>query len=132
MKLQIAIDGKTYEAEVEVLEDDALPRQPNFGPYSLAPATIQTPARVAPVAAPVVVDEKVADESKVLRSPVNGIVIKVDAKVGDEFVADQLLVILEAMKMETNVTAPAAGKVKGVRIKEGDSVKSGQVIVEFE
>jgi biotin carboxyl carrier protein len=40
--------------------------------------------------------------------------------------------VLEAMKMETNVTAPRAGKVKNVRVGPGDSVKVNQVVVELE
>jgi len=46
--------------------------------------------------------------------------------------ADELMVVLEAMKMETNITSPVAGKVKNVRLAQGDSVKVNQVVVEFE
>ena len=47
-------------------------------------------------------------------------------QVGDE------LLVLEAMKMETQVTASEAGKVASVKVKAGDSVQAGQVLVEFE
>jgi oxaloacetate decarboxylase alpha subunit len=40
--------------------------------------------------------------------------------------------VLEAMKMETNITAPRAGIVRNVRVAQGDSVKVGEVVVEFE
>ena len=40
--------------------------------------------------------------------------------------------VLEAMKMETNVTAPHAGVIKTVQVAQGDSVKVNQVLVEFE
>ena len=40
--------------------------------------------------------------------------------------------VLEAMKMETNITAPVAGKVKQVTVAQGDGVKVNQVLVEFE
>jgi methylmalonyl-CoA carboxyltransferase small subunit len=42
------------------------------------------------------------------------------------------MLVLEAMKMETNVTAPVSGKVKSVTVKPGDAVKVNQVLVEFE
>jgi len=42
------------------------------------------------------------------------------------------LLVLEAMKMETNITAPGPGKIAAIPVKEGDSVQSGQVVVEFE
>jgi biotin carboxyl carrier protein len=40
--------------------------------------------------------------------------------------------VLEAMKMETNITAPVAGKVSAVHVAPGESVQSGQIVLEFE
>jgi len=128
LKLQISIDGKTYEAEVEVLEDDATPRQMNYGPSLPVPAAAQ-PVRAA--AAPTQAEEA-GDEKKVCRSPVTGIVIKVNVEPGQAVEANDPIMVLEAMKMETNVSAHAAGKVKKVRVAKGDSVKVNQVVVEFE
>ena len=51
---------------------------------------------------------------------------------GQPVQANASIMLLEAMKMETNVTAHSAGKVKNVRVAPGDSVKVGQVVVEFE
>jgi methylmalonyl-CoA carboxyltransferase small subunit len=130
LKLQIAIDGKTFEVEVEVLEDDTLPRQPIYGQYQPVPATVQSiPVASAPKA-PAAVEN--ASEAKLCRSPVTGVVIKVNVAPGQQIQANDLLMVLEAMKMETNVTAPGAGKVKNVRVEQGGSVKVGQVVVEFE
>ncbi len=129
MKLQIGIDGKTYEVEVEVVEDDSAPRMPNYGPYPIVPATVQsapatrTPSQVA---------EENVDEEKVCRSPVAGVVIKVSVEPGQTMQANDLMMVLEAMKMETNVTSPVAGKVKSVKVAPGDSVKVNQIVVEFE
>ena len=131
MKLQISIDGKTYEAEVEVLEDDAMPRQMNYAPSLPAP-TAAHPARAAAAQSQAPVAEETADEKKVCRSPVTGIVIKVNIEPGQAVKADDPIMVLEAMKMETNVSAHAAGKVKKVRVAKGDSVKVNQVVVEFE
>jgi len=41
-------------------------------------------------------------------------------------------VVLEAMKMETNITAPAPGKIAAIAVSQGDGVQAGQVVVEFE
>jgi methylmalonyl-CoA carboxyltransferase small subunit len=131
LKLQIAIDGKTYEAEVEVLEDDAMPRQPNYGPYHPLPATVQSmPVADAQTQAPAAKES--AGEDKLCRSPVTGVVIKVNVEPGQAIQANDLIMVLEAMKMETNVTAHSAGKVKNVRVAQGGSVKVNQVVVEFE
>ena len=131
MKLQISIDGKTYETEVEVLEDDAMPRQPSYGQYQPLHATVQ-PSPVASVQTPLAETRESAGEDKLCRSPVTGVVIKVNVESGQQIQANELIMVLEAMKMETNVTAPNAGTVKNVRVAEGGSVKLNQVVVEFE
>jgi biotin carboxyl carrier protein len=51
---------------------------------------------------------------------------------GKQIQANDLIMVLEAMKMETNVTAQSAGTVKSVRVAQGDAVKLNQVVVEFE
>jgi len=130
LKLQIGIDGKSYEVDVEVLEDDASPRQTGYTQRQPQVAAASA-APVASAPAPVAAVES-ASEDKLLRSPVTGIVIKVNVDPGQAVKANDLVVVLEAMKMETNVTAQGAGKVKNVRVKAGDSVKVGQVVVEFE
>jgi methylmalonyl-CoA carboxyltransferase small subunit len=130
LKLQIGIDGKTYEVEVEVLEDDAIQRHPNYGPYPVVPSTVSA-AVPAPRTQPLAAEEN-ADEEKLCRSPVAGVVIKVNVEVGQSIQANDLIVVLEAMKMETNVTAPGTGKVKAIRVAQGDPVKVNQVVVEFE
>lgn len=131
MKLQIGIDGKKYEVEIEVVEDDATPRMPNYGPYPIVPATVQsTPAPSAPSSSAVA--EENVDEEKVCRSPVAGVVIKVSVEPGQAIQANDLMMVLEAMKMETNVTAPGPGKVKSVKVAAGDPVRVNQIVVEFE
>lgn len=131
MKLQIGIDGKTYEVEVEIVEDDAIPRQPNYGPYTPFPSTVRS-GPAAPEQTQSQAPEENVDAEKVCRSPVAGLVIKVNVESGQAIQANDLLMVLEAMKMETNVTAPVAGKVKTVKVAQGDSVKMNQVVVEFE
>ena len=73
-----------------------------------------------------------ADESKVCRSPCAGTVARVPIQVGQAINVQDVLVVLEAMKMETVITAPIAGKVAKINAKIGDFVQSGQVLVEFE
>ena len=133
MKLQIGIDGKTYELDVEVLEEDHGARPPpGYLPPHAPPSTVRSlhaPRAAAPAAAPT---ESAVDEAHVCRSPVAGVVIRIKAQVGQPLQQDDLIMVLEAMKMETNVTAPVAGKVKAIKVAEGDGVKVNQVLVEFE
>jgi len=128
LKLKITIDGKVYEVEVEVAEPE-LP-QPGY-----VPPTPQTRVPAAkPVATPPVQpgSAPVADESKVCRSPISGVVVRVSAQVGQTIQVNDVLLVLEAMKMETVITSSLAGKVARVNINVGDAVQSGQVLVEFE
>ena len=74
----------------------------------------------------------VADESKVCRSPFAGTVSKISAQAGQTIQVNDVLLVLEAMKMETVITAPIAGKVAKINVNVGDAVQQGQVLVEFE
>ena len=131
VKLQIAIDDKTYEVEVEVIEDDGFMRTPGYVPPYPGSATVQSvrsPATPKPAAA----TGTSISESKVCRSPVAGVVLRVNAQPGQQLQPNDLIMVLEAMKMETNVTAPVAGRIRAVTVQSGDAVKVNQVLVEFE
>jgi acetyl-CoA carboxylase biotin carboxyl carrier protein len=67
-----------------------------------------------------------------VRAELVGSVWKITSKPGDVVAEDDVLMILESMKMEISVTAPRAGKVKEIRVKETDVVKEGQVLVVLE
>ncbi len=126
MKLKITIDSKNYEVDVEVAEPEAAGAPPRFHQSVESSA-----ARFVAVAAPPV-DTTPVNEDKVCRSPVSGIVASVSAKEGQSLNVGDELLVLEAMKMETQVTASASGRVASVKVKAGDSVQAGQVLVEFE
>jgi methylmalonyl-CoA carboxyltransferase small subunit len=76
--------------------------------------------------------EPAAVESNVIRSPLAGVVSKVETEAGADVSADQEILILEAMKMFTTITSPRSGRIKAVRVAAADAVKQGQILVEFE
>ena len=129
MKLQIKINGKTYEAEVEVLEEDA--GQSENGPDANASATGQ-PMPAAGAYTPGHVAEVHSADEKQYRSPVTGLVINVNVEPGQRVQPNDVLMVLESMKMETSVTVHHAGRVKKVNVATGDPVKLHQVLVELE
>ena len=125
MKLQITIDGKAYEVDVEVLEEDEDVELAGYALHRAAPGTA--------IGAHAHSYGGLWDaDGKACHSPLMGLVIKVNAKPGQTIAADELLMVLEAMKMETNVTAPRAGTVKSVRVAQGDSVKMNQLLIELD
>jgi biotin carboxyl carrier protein len=144
-KLRVTVNGTSYDVDVEVLEDDeagasvsglpsfqaAPPSQPAAPPPSQASA-----APAAPPAAPKPAEAPAAAPSgggeKDLKSPIAGIVVEVKASVGDSVTQNDPVVVIEAMKMNTNVAAPVSGKVAAVNVKSGESVKQGQVLMTFE
>ena len=128
MKLQITIDGKAYEVDVEVLEDEESAPTPNFAQHHAAHANNSHAAGSHAQ------DQSAAWDSdgKICRSPVMGLVIKVNVRPGQAVEAGELVLVLEAMKMETNVTAPRAATVKSVHLAPGDPAKLNQVLLELE
>ena len=130
MKLKIGVDGKEYVVDIEVLEDDAAAGTGYLPPHG-PPTTVQSISVPAP-GAPAPVAEGNVDEAKVCRSPVAGVVVKLNVKAGQQLQTHDLMIVLEAMKMETNITAPVSGKVKRVNTAHGDGVKVNQILVEFE
>lgn len=67
-----------------------------------------------------------------LKSQMPGKIVKVEVKVGDKVVSGQGIVIMEAMKMENEITSPKAGEVKELKVKEGESVESGALLAVIE
>ena len=135
MQLTISIDSRKYVVDVEVVEGEEV-RMPLVSEFPAPTTTIQsrpvTPVVLpAPTAAPASVTDRLASD-KASRSPIAGVVQKVVAEVGQAVRVDDLLAVLEAMKMETRITSHVAGMVKKVCVAAGEAVKSGQLIIEFE
>lgn len=124
MKLQIKIDGKTYAAEVDVLEEEQSEKLPGYTP----PTTLPAPGAYVPSQT----HSLPAANEKEYRSPLTGLVVKVNVREGQSVEANEVLMVLEAMKMETNITAHHAGKVKSVSVQAGASVKPHQLLFEME
>ena len=64
-----------------------------------------------------------------VEAQITGNVWKIEKAVGDAVEADEVILILESMKMEIPVEAPCAGRIQAIRVQEGDSVEEGDVLV---
>ncbi len=128
MKLKITIDGKIYDVEVEAEEEE----RPSSGPYYYTPPVNPVTMPSAPLPPPQPAGGGNVDEAKVCRSPIAGVVVRINARIGQQIQANDALIVLEAMKMETNITSPVSGTVKGLNATVGEGVQIGQVLVEFD
>ncbi len=106
-RYRVEVNGKTYDVSVS----------PQGAVESVAPVARETPSPLS-VAAP-------AAETCVIESPLAGHIVRVNVAVGQQVAAGDVVLVLEAMKMETEVRAPSAGSVAEIHVKEGDSVALG-------
>lgn len=127
MKYKVTLNGKTYEVEVEhgkaVLLDEYEALAPAPASAEPAPVAQQTVA-AAPAPAPV---NLAAGET--VAAPMPGNIIRVDIKEGDKVKAGQVLVILEAMKMENEIVAPKDGTIAQIVTSKGAVVETGSPLV---
>lgn len=121
-KLRITVEGKTYEVEVEILGS----RIASVAPAA-APAAAPAPVASAPVSAPVAAPAPAGANDIVC--PLAAVVVAVNVKEGQQVKAGDLLVTLEAMKMNTPVNSPADGTVSKICVSAGQSVNEGEVLL---
>ena len=133
-RYKVTVNGTAYD----VLVEDMGGTQAAYAPVAQpAPAVIPAAAPVAapqPVPAPVAATPAPAPApapagASVIEAPMPGKILKISVAVGASVVSGDVLLILEAMKMENEISAPAGGTVREIRAREGDSVNTGDVLV---
>jgi len=133
-KFVINVNGNKYEVEVE--EVGGVSSQPAYTAAPAAPvapaaqAAPAAPATQKPDAAPVQAPVAAGAAGAVkITAPMPGTILDVKVKVGDTVKRGDILVILEAMKMENEIVAPQDGTIASVNISKGSSVNSGELII---
>ena len=119
-KFNITVNGKTYEVDVEEVGGVSAP--------AAAPAPVKAAAPAAAASAPVKTSAPVAGATQV-KAPMPGTILSVKVKAGDAVKKDDVVAILEAMKMENEIFAGVDGTVAGVSVSNGASVNTGDCIV---
>lgn len=112
-RFNVTVNGKAYDVAVEEITDGS-------APAVAAPAA--APAAPAPTPAPA------AGAGESVTAPMPGTILDVKANVGDTVTRGQVIMILEAMKMENDIVAPCDGKITSIIAKKNDTVNSGDVL----
>ena len=136
------INGNEYKVTVGEINDNIAHLEVNGTPYEVEMEEAPTPAPVEPVVRPVAAAQPAPAASAAparpaagkggVKSPLPGVILDVKVNVGDTVAKGDLLLILEAMKMENSIVADRDGKVTAINVKNGDSVLEGTDLVIIE
>ncbi len=118
---KVSVNGNVYEVEVD--RQLKTTKTPTLVRSVAVPSTDSTPsvARTASPTAP--------KGGGTIKSPLPGIILDINVKVGDNVAIGQLLLSLEAMKMENNINSDKEGKVTDIKVKKGDNVMEGDILI---
>lgn len=125
MKYVVTINGKRYDVEVEKVN--------SYRPLTVEEVQSGNIQRTAPVAAPAPAPAPApaaaSGGGSTVTSPMPGNILDVRTAVGSSVKAGQVLIILEAMKMENEIVAPVDGVVESIVVKQGDVVETDQTLI---
>ena len=133
MRYKVTLNNKVYEVEVEettaMLVDEYEALAP-VAPAAAAPAAAPAPAApVAPAAAPAAAAPVAAAAGEQITAPMPGTVLKVNTSQGAAVKKGDVLLVLEAMKMENEIQAPRDGVVAQVAVSKGSAVDTGSLLI---
>ena len=129
MKYKVTLNGKTYEVEVEQGKAMLIDEYEAYAPAAPAPAAPVAAAPAAAPAAPAPAAAAVTAAGEVVAAPMPGNILAVNVSQGQTVKAGDVLVILEAMKMENEICAPKDGTVAQVVTSKGSVVDTGAALV---
>lgn len=125
MKFRVTLNGKTYEVEAE--KGAPMPETVYTAPAAAHAPAVEVPAAAAPAPAPAPAPAAVS--GTVVSSPLPGNVLAIEVNPGEAVKAGQVLVLIEAMKMENEIVAPCDGVVKQILVNKGAVVATGDKLL---
>lgn len=131
----VTVDGKNYEVTLKEVAEGAVSSPAASGPISRAP---EAPKPVAPAPAPAAPAAPAASahaptgNGQVETAPIQGKILRVEAQAGDHVEAGDVVMILEAMKMENEIMAPKAGTIGQIFVSDGETVDAGADLYSLE
>ena len=130
MKYKVTLNNRTYEVEVEQGEAMLVDEYEAFAPAPAAPVAAApvaaAPAAAAPAPAPAAA---ALAAGEVVKSPMPGNILKINVTLGQKVKEGDVLIVLEAMKMENEIVAPKSGSVAQIAVSKGQVVETGTPLV---
>jgi biotin carboxyl carrier protein len=137
-KYRVYVNGQPYEVVVEDMNE-----QKTFSPAPADTKIQQTvtsseaqkapvPQTTVPSPSPIEKPQSKSGEGFPVAAPMPGSIIDIKVNIGDRVSEGDVLVLLEAMKMENEVTAPASGVIKSIAVQKGASVNTGDIMFVIE
>ena len=115
---KVTVNGNVYEITLEVIDKSEIKTAAPVAPAKEEPKAEAPKADAAPAAA----------EGAAITAPMPGTILKVNFKNGDAVKKGDVLMVLEAMKMENEIMAPADGTVAGITVSAGSAVEAGSTL----
>ena len=129
MRYKVTLNNKVYEVEVEEASAMLVDEYEALAPVAPAAAPVAAAAPAAPVAAPAAAPAPVAAAAgEQVTAPMPGTILKVNVTQGAAVKKGDILVVLEAMKMENEILAPKDGTVAQVAVSKGATVDTGALL----
>lgn len=126
-KYRITLEGKTYEMEVELVSDNAATQSVTKKEYKEYKSSSKDPnINVVDPSA----QKQTVNNIGAVTAPMPGTIIKVEKGDGDVVKVGDLVLILEAMKMENEIVAPVDGTITAMKCTAGDTVAGGDILFE--
>jgi len=134
-KYRISVDGKSYEVEVEDMATGTSSIHRTVAAPAVnvpaAPAIVPESAPVQEAPKPKAASAPADIKGEVLRAPMPGTILSVTAAAGQQVKRGDVLLILEAMKMENEIVAHIDGTIAAIYVQKGSSVNAGDTLVSF-
>ena len=129
MKYKVTLNNRTYEVEVEAGEAMLVDEYEAYAPAAPAPVAAAAPTAAPAAAAPAAPAGAALAAGEVVKSPMPGNILKINVSNGQKVNEGDVLLILEAMKMENEVVATKAGTVAQIVVAKGAVVETGAPLV---
>jgi len=129
-KYRISVDGKSYEVEVEDVAAGSSAKT-RTAPAAFAAAAAPAAAEAAPKASAPASAAPADIKGEILRAPMPGTILSVTVSVDQQVKRGDILLILEAMKMENEIVSHIDGTISGIYVQKGSTVNAGDTLVAF-